>query len=201
MPQSVLRDLRTFADLRNLLSHQRYHGDRQIAEPTSEVLERIREIRESLLRPPTVLTVLAGRSVVSVQAADPVRSLLHLIRTLDYSQFPVYDGTAWVGLVTTNAIARWFARQMDDDEVTTGDEAVSAVLTCSEEQDTARHVPRTTTAADAIALLDQPLPCGSRPRALIVTTNGRPAESPLAVVVDEDLPRLLRALDASSATG
>jgi hypothetical protein len=199
LPRSVLRDLGTFADLRNVISHQRYYDGRPIADPAPGVIEHIQQIRDLLLRPPTVLAALPGRPVVSVRAEQPVRAVLHLVRTLDYSQFPVYADHGWAGLITTNAIARWFAQQMDDDEVTTGEETVAAVLTCAEDLDTALHVPRSTTAAEAIDLLGRPRRGGSRPSALVVTENGKAAESPLAVVVDEDLSVLHRALDVPAA--
>ncbi|MBB3677327.1 CBS domain-containing protein [Modestobacter versicolor] len=201
LPRSVLRDLGTFAELRNVISHQRYYDGRPIADPAPGVLEHLGQVRDLLLRPPTVLSVLAGRAVVSVRADDPVRAVLHQVRTLDYSQFPVYDDAGWAGLVTTNAIARWFARQVDDDEVTTGEEPVAAVLACAEDQDAALHVPRTTTAAEAIELLGRPLAHGPRPRALVVTDSGREGQAPLGVVVDEDLSALHRALDVPAAPG
>ena len=194
LPRSVLRDLRTFAELRNLLSHQPYYADQPIAEPAPGVVEHLRSVRDLLLRPPTVLAALGPRSVTSVRAEDPVRSVLELVRTLSYSQFPVYDDAGWAGLITTNAIARWFARQLHEDQVTTGEEPVAAVLACAEEQDTAVHVPRSTTVGRAIELFGRPLRSGARPAALVVTENGRPDEAPLAVVVDQDLSALHSAL-------
>jgi len=198
LPRTVLRDLRTFAELRNLLSHQPYYADQPIAEPAAGVVEHIRQVRDLLLRPPTVLAALGPRQVTSVHAEDSIRSVLELVRTLSYSQFPVHDGEGWAGLLTTNAIARWFARQLHQDEVSTGEETVAVVLGCSEEQDTALHVPRTTTVGEAVELLGRPLGGGARPAALVVTENGRPAEKPLAVVVDQDLSTLHRALDVAT---
>ena len=201
LPRTVLRDLRTFAELRNLLSHQPYYADQPIAEPAAGVVEHLRSVRDLLLRPATVLAALGPRQVTAVRAGDSIRSVLELVRTLSYSQFPVYDDDGWAGLITTNAIARWFARQLHDDQVSTGEETVAAVLGCSEEQDTAVHVRRTTTAGEAIDLLDRPLRTGARPAALVVTENGRPAETPLAVVVDQDLAALHRALGGLPTSG
>jgi hypothetical protein len=67
----------------------------------------------------------------------------------------------------------------------------------AEEHDVAKHVPRSTTAAVAVDLLYQPSNNGVRLAALIITHNGRDSESPLAVVVDADLPVLLTALSLS----
>jgi len=199
LPRSIARDLGTFADLRNVISHNRYYDSRPIAEPTPGVVTHLRQIRDTLLSPPTVLAVLGSRKVTAVQAGDPLRAVLHLVRSLNYSQFPVYDGTTWLGLITTNAIARWIAQQVDDQEVFTGDESVQSVLACSEEQDAALHVGRTISAPEAIHLLGTPLRGGARPAALVVTQNGRPTETALAVVVDEDLSVLHHALDIPAA--
>ena len=74
------------------------------------------------------------------------------------------------------------------------DEPVKAVMVFAEEHDVAKHIPRATTAAVAIDLLTQVSAKGVRPAALIISHSGRASETPLAVVVDSDLPDLLAAL-------
>jgi len=43
---------------------------------------------------------------------EPISDVLEHVRRFDYSQIPVYDDTRYVGILTTNAIARWLAHQL-----------------------------------------------------------------------------------------
>lgn len=123
--------------------------------------------------------------------------MLQHVQGLDYSQFPVYDHSAYVGLLTTNTIARWLAAQLSSSGGLAEAESVGQVLAFAEPHERARHVPRTITAADAVFQLSSEGRTGRTVTALIITERGQPAEKPLALVVDDDLPALLKALEIS----
>ena len=193
LPKEHVKALSVFAALRNAISHQNYYGGRPIAEPVAEVVDQIVQLRDQILRPPVALMCLGQRDV-SVTAPDrPISAVLDIVRRYDYSQVPVYGGDGYTGLLTTNCIARWLAHRLETVTLA-DDEPVEAVMTFAEAHDSARHIPRTTTAAVAIDLLSQPTDKGVRLAALIITDTGKGSEKPLAVVVDADLPVLIAAL-------
>ena len=189
LPRSHAEALAVFARLRNAISHGTYREGRPIADPRPDLVERIEWFRSLYLQPPTALGVLGQMEVRSVTTDEPVSAALEYVRLFDYSQLPVYDSGGYAGILTTNAIARWLAAQL----VRTGGlakaEPVGHVLAFAEPGERARHVPRTTTAADAIHQLSKGGPEGKPLTALLITQSGRKTETPLAVVVDDDLPR------------
>ncbi len=66
------------------------------------------------------------------------------------------------------------------------------VLKFAEQHERARHVPRSITAADAIHRLSKGGQEGKPLTALIITQSGKSTEKPLRVMVDDDLPALVR---------
>jgi CBS domain-containing protein len=191
--------LLTFARLRNAISHEPYRDGRPIADPRPDVVEQIEQLRNLYFKPPTALSVLGQMEVCSVAPDQPISVALEYVRLFDYSQFPVYDGDSYAGILTTNAIARWLAAQL----AATGGlaeaeaETVVHVLAFAEQHECARHVPRSITAADAVHQLSKGGQAGKPLTALIITQSGRSTEKPLRVVVDDDLPALVSALAIS----
>ncbi|MGX7728650.1 CBS domain-containing protein [Rhodococcus sp. 2H158] len=189
--------LRAFADLRNALVHHDYHGGRPVADPVPEIVEAIERLRDKIISPPTVLHVLPQRPLASFGLDDPLRSVLEEIRRHDYSQFPIYDDRTYRGLLTTNCIARWLAHRLATDEIVEG-ETVGAALEFVEPHDRAVHLSRKTTVPQAIKKLSPPADGGLPPTALIITHSGKPHESPLSLVVADDLPVLVAAMGAGT---
>ena len=108
-----------------------------------------------------------------------------------------YAEGVYVGLLTTNSIARWLADRLETVTLVES-EPIKAVLEFTEPQDFAKqHVARGVTAAMALDQLSRAIPSGLTPAALIVTQNGKPNESPLSVLVAADVP----ALNAGLAPG
>ena len=186
--------LRAFRELRNAIVHGRYFGSRPIAEPVSEVVDEIERLRDLLMAPPTALSVLSTRDVSIVHMDEPVRIALEHVRRFDYSQLPVYDAKDYVGVLTTNTIARWLAAQLVLNQGLAEEETVRRVLTFSEAHERALLVPRTLTAAEAIHKLSHGGAGGTPVTALIMTEHGLNSETPLRVIAVFDMPQLTTAL-------
>lgn len=94
-------------------------------------------------------------------------------------------------MLTTNAVARWLADNIDDDGyLLMGDVRVSDVLEHLEEHEVARFVARTLTASEAVDLLTGK----AAPLALLITRDGKRTQSILRILVSSDVPALLSAL-------
>ena len=193
LPRQQRDALSAFTSLRNAISHGKYYNNRPIAEPVEEVVRQIEQLRDQITTPPRAL---GGPSTVAVaRPDDPVSTVLAAVREHGFSQLPVYDGERYVGLLTTNAIARWLAGEFEDRGLGLAeDKPVSAVLPYVEPHEVAVHVPRDVTAAEAIDRLSHGGLDGRPAAALIVTHSGKRSEKPLAVIVADDLPRLARSL-------
>jgi len=194
LPQEHLEALRAFASLRNAISHQRYYGGFPIAEPVPGIVEQIELLRDHIMVPPHALNVLGAMAVCTTCPDEPISSLLDSVRRYDYSQLPVYDQGRYIGILTTNAIARWLADQLARNVRLGQDERVGRVLAFAEPHERAILVPRTLAAADAIYRLSQGGHDGGQVTALIITDQGVATETPLAVVVGWDLPKLSAAV-------
>lgn len=184
--------LREFADLRNAISHGEYDNLRPIAEPLPETVQTIEHLRDAILSPPLALEVVPHQKVVTFTPETDIHEPLKTIATQGLTQFPIYDEGKCVGLLTTNAIARWVAAELTDDDripATT----VRDVLTHSGKLDHPVFLPRTVTAARAVDALSTPLETGAVPRLAIITEHGKANQRPISVLGATDIPALSQA--------
>jgi hypothetical protein len=186
--------LRAFRELRNAIVHGKYFGGRPIAEPVPEVVDEIERLRDLLVSPPSALSVLGARDVCVARCGEHIRTALEHVRRFDYSQLPVYDDKQYVGILTTNTIARWLAHQLALNQGLAEEETVQQVLNFSEDHERALLVRRTITAAEAIDKLSHGGANRTPMTALIVTDRGLRSETPLRVIAVFDLPQLTASL-------
>lgn len=183
----ITEDQRTLiialADLRNAISHASYRDGVAIANPHPETIAEAKQVRDYLRHPPLALDVLQRRHVRTVTLGDSLATALTHVKD-DFSQFPVYDNGTYVGLLTTNSIARWLAEQCAVTGAVPQSAQVSHLLEFAEESDRAIHLPADVLVPAVISALcddDNPL------RAVIITNSGHPDEEPVSVAVREDL--------------
>lgn len=196
LPSSYLVSLQTYAALRNAIDHNSHRGAYPIAEPIPEIVEEIRQLRDKIKAPPEAIAVLPEMDVRSVHSGEPVSVALEYVRQFDFSQLPVYEAGQYVGILTTNTIARWIAQQIVDGGVHR-DAAISEVMEFRESRDCALLVDRALTAADAIHQLSYGSADGGPVNALILTENKLPSDRPIRVIAVYDVPLLSAALKFS----
>ena len=156
-------------------------------------VERIAAIRDELLSPPTLFSV-STRPVVTCSLIDPLGAAAKKMRDGSYSQLPVYDGSAFVGLLTAETVARWVASNLADGQELMEEEKVKQVLRHQEDPENHTFLGRVSTVPDGLAAFDDFLHRGKRLEAILVTENGRPTEQPLGIVTIHDIPMLRRAI-------
>lgn len=102
-------DLKQFAELRNAIVHNTRTGDeRFIAEPHEDVVKEIELIAEMLIHPTRAIEK-ATKKVVTYHVNDLLTTVLSQINQSKFTQFPIYDGKTYVGLLTESGITRYFA--------------------------------------------------------------------------------------------
>ena len=106
--QNERQKLFNFANLRNTLVHQRSQPYQYPAIPTEQTLIEIERLCDRLVNPKKAIPTFERK----VEALSPEKSLalvFQKINELDYSQFPVYEGDRFIGLLTENGITRCLA--------------------------------------------------------------------------------------------
>jgi hypothetical protein len=193
---SVQRDgLQTFATLRNAISHGRWHDGQPIAEPNEATVREIEKLRDQITSPPKAVRFLPEGPVCTASPDDPISTVLKHVVDSDYSQIPVYDGTRYIGILTTNAVARWVAYRLEHGHVIPpGAEPVGHVLAFAEAYERALFVNSTLTAAEAIDQLTHGGEGQTPVTALIITQDGQQSEKPVGIITSSDLPALSAAL-------
>ena len=102
--------LRTYAQVRNVLVHEKTEAYEYVCVPSQRVVERIEAIRDRLLHPQTVARF--EREVETLTLDTKVATALRLIRQKGFSQFPVCQGGQFRGVLTENSITRWLSEQV-----------------------------------------------------------------------------------------
>ncbi|MEZ2121210.1 hypothetical protein [Corynebacterium sp. CCM 9203] len=185
--------LRSFADLRNAISHGEYRGGRPIADPRPDTIEEIRKLRDVLLAAPTAVAVLKQDRIIGFTPESPVNDVLAAIRDTGFAQFPVYREGNYHRLLTSRSVARWIAHDLGvNGRIDAAN--VSDILRFAESTDRAELMARTATVPEVLECLGSRDDTGHTPEAVIVTENGHGDQRPLAIVVASDIPTLLDAV-------
>lgn len=105
--------LRIASELRNLIVHQKTKPYEYPATPTLMIMERLETILKELKNPVLVIPKFQ-KEVETVSLTDSIAGVLKLIAEKGYSQFPVYAGEQFKGLLTENGITRWLAHHVSE---------------------------------------------------------------------------------------
>lgn len=188
-------DLEEFADLRNAIVHERISPDYLIAVPLEETVRRIEEIAGIMTKPPLVYPRFS-REVISFDVGDRADRVLRIIKNTNFSQFPVYEGSRYVGLLTDGAVARWMADRIHGERgkgCVGLDEMLSATvkeILGYERGNRARFLPRNATIYEAEEIFRKGSPeSDKRVLAILITDNGNPEEKLLGIITPSDLLR------------
>lgn len=175
------------ADLRNAVVHNRTGEDVFIAVPSEQTVVELEEIERRMFSPPQVLPRFK-RHVTTLTPDQSLSDVFALIRHDGYSRYPVYDRGTFVGLLTSNGLARWGAMHVVGGrlEADLREVRVSDVLGADHRKDHVAFMPRDGFVDDAVQLYrDNP-----RLEAVIITEHGRASEQPLGMMCAGDLAGL-----------
>jgi len=100
--------LKVIGKLRNVIIHEKTQPYKYLAVPTPTMVDELESILYRLTNPELAIPRFQ-KEVETVSIKDPLSNVLRKISYRDYSQFPVYDGQRFKGLLTENGITRWLA--------------------------------------------------------------------------------------------
>lgn len=178
--------LRMTAKLRNVILHEITKPYQHVAVPTLPVVERLERICQRLTNPPLVVPQFKRR-VETATPDDSLAAVLRKIREKDYSQFPVYDGEKFRGLLTENGITRWLAHHLSKEMslVELDEVPVSQVLPEEEKRQNWLFVACDKTVGEAKALFA----AKELLEAVLITQSGNRTEKPLGIITRWDVLR------------
>ena len=181
-------DLGEFSELRNAIVHERISPDYLIAVPLIPTVERIESIAKALSDPPLVYPRFAAK-VARFSPSDTMAYVFDVMRKTNYTQFPVYDGNNYVGLLTDGAIARWVARFSSDLGSDMLSVSVKTVLGFEKNVNRAKFLCRRATIYDAEEVFHDGVDRSSKWRtsAILITDSGHPSEELLGIITPSDM--------------
>ena len=113
-----------------------------------------------------------------------------------FSQLPIYDGNNYIGLLTSETIARWLATAfVGDGQGIVGEESVAEVLKHQKNSENYKFMPAKATVPEALAAFEDFQQRGKRLEAILLTNTGRPSEPMRGIVTIHDIPKLNQAIN------
>ncbi|WP_274308767.1 CBS domain-containing protein [Solibacillus daqui] len=185
-------DLRSFADLRNAIVHNRTSMEYVIAEPHTEIVEKIEHIDEAIAKPKLVGQLYRKR-VYTLQTTDSLQHALKVIRKKKYTQFPVYDERKrFQGLVTTVGITNWLATTITGAKLQVPNHMpiVKDILQHEKNKKNYQFISRFLTIYEAEEIFKLGVERGRRFEALLITEHGRPHQKLIGIVTPIDIMKV-----------
>lgn len=187
--KSHAAQLDLLVDLRNVIQHSHVMRGLPIAIPRDDAVEAMERIASFIERQPQIKdfmvkdpAILAPHSAIE-EASEQVVSL-------DLSQLPVYDEGAYVGLFTTNAMARWLgsAVRSEGGALIVEDVKVSEILEHVELHEQPKFLGPTQSALKVCETLSKV----TSPPAVLITADGKQSGQLQGIVTRFDVARILR---------
>lgn len=182
-------DLRSYAELRNAIVHNRTSLEYVIAEPHIEVVEKIEKIDKKLAQPQFVGQLFKKR-VHTFQLNDSLKDILDVIKRKKFSQFPVYEGKEFKGLVTTIGITNWLATMMDVAHFPKQIPTLAEILNHEENTQNYQFISSSRTVYDVEEIFKHSVSRGKRLEVLLITEHGRPHQKLIGIVSPIDIMKV-----------
>ncbi len=186
--QNFQDELIQFAKLRNALVHEKHSDGSYIAEPHHDVVLRLEHVAQVLSRPQHAMTI-ATKPVVQFQYKDTLKHILNHVESVTYSNYPIYKGTEYIGLLTTKAIVNWMSCHLQKSTVDLSQASIQDVMTYDDER-IVHFAPKASTIFEIELLFGKHQQKNKELQMIIITENGRRNEKPLGVVTYWDIVNL-----------
>jgi predicted transcriptional regulator len=171
-------------ELRNALIHTKVNPYEYVAIPAYYLLKQLESCLASLDNPPKVIPTFQIK-VITIRLNDSLAEVLHQINKNDFSQFPVYNESGIVGLLTENGITRWLATHMVNkfSVIDLEDVRVSEVLKQEEARKNYLFIPSKMHVEDALYKFKE----NGFLEAVLITAHGKDSEELLGIMTKWDV--------------
>ncbi|PLS02338.1 CBS domain-containing protein [Neobacillus cucumis] len=178
-------ELEQYAKLRNAIVHEKTEIGYYIAEPNRSVVERIEKIASIMGRPNYALTI-ATKQVVYFNMDDKILDVIHAIKEYGYSQYPIYQNKECVGLLSTGAIVKWMAANVQSSAIYLTNILVSDILQ-AEKALPVKFAPKSINIFEVESIFEKEHLENKDLEAVIITENGKCNETPIGLITAWDL--------------
>ncbi len=185
-------DLIDFARLRNSIVHS-YNPNITIAEPHDDVVAEIEKIAELISIPPKALSY-ARREVIGVEHTENIIEVLKLASEYGFSNMPVFQDEALVGVANLGLIARALGTvALNGEDINTflKTRTIAEILPPRDQINYFVIVPENLTVEEALNLFYE----NRKLVAIIITKKGNFHEKPLGILTTGDVIDLNNVLE------
>jgi CBS domain-containing protein len=171
-------------ELRNAMIHNRTGEELYLAVPNEQTVLELERIEQLLLAPERVVPRFQ-RVVMTLAPDDTLADVWQRIRDHGYSRFPVYGPEGFLGLLTSNGIARWCAAALRNGrlEIDARSVPLSDVLDADHRREHVAFISRDALIDDVEALFTRREPL----ELVIITEHGRLHERPIGLISAADV--------------
>ncbi len=171
-------------ELRNSIVHNRTAEDVYIAVPNEETVLKLEMIEQRIMDPERVIPRFQGK-VVTISPEASLAESWELVYRTGYSRFPVYDREGFLGILTSNGMTRWCAKEMNQgrSKIDAASVEVSEVLQEDHRRDRAAFIARSSLIEEVDDLFSRKEPL----EAVIITEHGKVHERPLGIICAADM--------------
>lgn len=177
--------LKQFGHLRNSLVHHKYDKDDYIAYPHENTVKKIESICELLMEPPLALSI-ASQPVICFAPETPIKEVLKELELKGYSQFPIYEGKEFIGLLTEGGIAKWLSLNLTGNYLYLEGVTAKDILSY-EKNHNVSFLGRESTIYDLEDVFEISFDRNEKLEAVIITQTGSKSQKPIAIVTSWDL--------------
>lgn len=180
--------LKQFGHLRNALVHQRFDKEYYIADPHEETVEEIERLEELLQKPPLALSV-ASQPVVCFNPDTQLKEILKELERTSFSQFPIYDDSEFIGLLTEGGIAKWMATNIIGELISLESIRAKDILLC-EKKHNVHFLNKESTIYDLEEVFEIAFDRNEKLEAILITNSGSRTQKPIGIVTSWDLVQI-----------
>lgn len=181
-----IEELKVYANIRNFLVHEYKKLDQDLVVVSKGLVDNIESFEKSLNEPKRVIPQFQNE-VVTFQTKEKINNLLKIVKEKEYTQFPIYNGDAFVGIITSTGITRWLAENVEEDMVVSEIPLIQDIIPFEEKLEAYVFVDKNLPVYDVAELFKNKSSDGSRIEMVLITKNGKPNEKLLGVITPFDL--------------
>lgn len=172
-----------YADLRNVLIHQRDDNNEILAQPTDNSVRSIENIAKLLEQDKTALDF-ASKPVKIVRPYDNIQLAFELMEQLETTKIPVYSKNNFINLLTMDMVARWALHNETDNRI-------EKAIDCKDCKHKVIFFDENRSLLDVIKVFEDNLVKGINLSAILITEHGRENEYPKGIITVYDLPKIM----------
>ena len=170
-----------YADLRNVLIHQRDDNNEILAQPTDNTVKNIENIK---FRIKIKRHRIRSKPVKIVGPSDSVYKAFDIMEELDSTKIPVYSNKKFANLLTMDMVARWAISGCDNDKI-------EYLIDCKDCTHRVIFFDEDRSLLDVIRVFEDYLVKGVTLSAILITKNGKDNELPKGIITVYDLPKIM----------